>query len=147
MDKCRLYRKAAVIFRQRLKTAAARATRVRSSARRVRHNNEPLRLALQALEKIKHEIKVSEIWGNQQNKIYYLVQNNLIDCQVKSLFLLFLDTSLVFENRIWFDTPLWMFARSFNLYADPRSTLFVSGQGHSSRPLAYGLRRHDFLLE
>ncbi|CAB3229858.1 unnamed protein product [Arctia plantaginis] len=53
----RLYRKAAVIFRQRLKAAAARALRVRTSARRGRHNNEPLRLALHALDKIKHEIK------------------------------------------------------------------------------------------
>ncbi|XP_059056010.1 protein Cep89 homolog [Achroia grisella] len=54
----RLYRKAAVIFRQRVKTATARATRVRRSARKSRTANEPLRLALDALERIKHEIKV-----------------------------------------------------------------------------------------
>ncbi|XP_075985332.1 centrosomal protein 89kDa [Anticarsia gemmatalis] len=56
----RLYRKAAVIFRQRLKAASARATRVRTSARRHKQqqNNEPLRQALQALNSIKQEIKL-----------------------------------------------------------------------------------------
>ncbi|KAF9423411.1 hypothetical protein HW555_001220 [Spodoptera exigua] len=55
----RLYRKAAVIFRQRLKSATARMTRVRSSARRTKNNNnEPLRQAMAALDKIKQEIKV-----------------------------------------------------------------------------------------
>ncbi|KAM3956827.1 LOW QUALITY PROTEIN: centrosomal protein 89kDa [Aphomia sociella] len=54
----RLYRKAAVIFRQRVKAATARATRVRRSARKARTSNEPLRLALDALERIKREIKV-----------------------------------------------------------------------------------------
>ncbi|CAH1640601.1 unnamed protein product [Spodoptera littoralis] len=54
----RLYRKAAVIFRQRLKSAAARVNRVRSSARRNKNNNsEPLRQAMAALDKIKQEIK------------------------------------------------------------------------------------------
>ncbi|KAJ8710030.1 hypothetical protein PYW07_009396 [Mythimna separata] len=53
----RLYRKAAVIFRQRLKSATARVTRARTSARRAKNNNEPLRQAMTALEKIKHEIK------------------------------------------------------------------------------------------
>ncbi|KAJ8710845.1 hypothetical protein PYW08_009360 [Mythimna loreyi] len=53
----RLYRKAAVIFRQRLKSATARMSRVRSSARRAKNNNEPLRHAMTALDKIKHEIK------------------------------------------------------------------------------------------
>ncbi|CAH0596906.1 unnamed protein product [Chrysodeixis includens] len=53
----RLYRKAAVIFRQRLRSATARMTRVRTSARRSKHNSEPLRQAMQALDKIKHEIK------------------------------------------------------------------------------------------
>lgn len=52
----RLYRKAAVIFRQRWKTALARATR-RSTVRRHKQHNEPLRQALQALENIKREIK------------------------------------------------------------------------------------------
>ena len=54
----RLYRKAAVIFRQRLKSATARMTRVRTSARRAKNNSEPLRQAMTALDKIKHEIKV-----------------------------------------------------------------------------------------
>ncbi|XP_026750551.2 protein Cep89 homolog isoform X2 [Galleria mellonella] len=54
----RLYRKAAVIFRQRVKAATARATRVRRSVRKARTANEPLRLALEALERIKREIKV-----------------------------------------------------------------------------------------
>ncbi|XP_063833953.1 protein Cep89 homolog [Ostrinia nubilalis] len=54
----KLYRKAAVIFRQRVKMAAARATKVRRSARNARSANEPLRQALEALEKIKREIKV-----------------------------------------------------------------------------------------
>ncbi|KAL0812068.1 hypothetical protein ABMA28_009458 [Loxostege sticticalis] len=54
----KLYRKAAVIFRQRVKAAAARAHKVRRSARKARTNNEPLRQALDALERIKREIKV-----------------------------------------------------------------------------------------
>ncbi|PZC72248.1 hypothetical protein B5X24_HaOG211661 [Helicoverpa armigera] len=53
----RLYRKAAVIFRQRLKSASARVTRARTSARRNKNNTEPLRQAMTALDRIKHEIK------------------------------------------------------------------------------------------
>ncbi|XP_047035751.1 protein Cep89 homolog [Helicoverpa zea] len=53
----RLYRKAAVIFRQRLKSASARVTRARTSARRNKNNSEPLRQAMTALDRIKHEIK------------------------------------------------------------------------------------------
>ncbi|CAH0717938.1 unnamed protein product, partial [Brenthis ino] len=50
----RLYRKAAVVFRHRARSAAARATR----ARRKKTQNEPLRKALEALERIKMEIKI-----------------------------------------------------------------------------------------
>ncbi|XP_026728125.1 protein Cep89 homolog [Trichoplusia ni] len=53
----RLYRKAAVIFRHRLRSATSRVSRARSSARRARHAGEPLRQAMAALDKIKHEIK------------------------------------------------------------------------------------------
>ncbi|KAJ2940868.1 hypothetical protein O0L34_g10128 [Tuta absoluta] len=52
----RLYRKAAVIFRARAQAAKARVTRVRRSTRA--GNSEPLKHALQALDKIKGEIKV-----------------------------------------------------------------------------------------
>ncbi|RVE46944.1 hypothetical protein evm_008423, partial [Chilo suppressalis] len=54
----RLYRKAAVIFRQRVKAATARVTRARRSVRRARSNAEPLKQALDAVERIKKEIKV-----------------------------------------------------------------------------------------
>nr|XP_037873898.1 protein Cep89 homolog isoform X2 [Bombyx mori] len=54
----RLYRKAAVIFRQRLKATTARFSKARNSARRSRTNNEPLKRALMALDKIKQEIKL-----------------------------------------------------------------------------------------
>ncbi|CAK1591244.1 unnamed protein product [Parnassius mnemosyne] len=53
----KLYRRAAVIFRHRARTAAATATRVRRSVRTKRTNNEPLRHALYALDRIKNEIK------------------------------------------------------------------------------------------
>ncbi|XP_069355734.1 protein Cep89 homolog isoform X2 [Maniola hyperantus] len=52
----RLYRKAAVVFRHRARAAAARATRARRSKKI--QNTEPLRKALDALERIKSEIKV-----------------------------------------------------------------------------------------
>ncbi|XP_023937189.1 centrosomal protein of 89 kDa isoform X2 [Bicyclus anynana] len=51
----RLYRKAAVVFRHRARAAAARATRARRSKKI--QNNEPLCKALDALERIKLEIK------------------------------------------------------------------------------------------
>ncbi|XP_072948033.1 uncharacterized protein Cep89 isoform X2 [Epargyreus clarus] len=51
----KLYRKAAVVFRQRARAATARATRAR--CKRSSASNEPLRRALDALEKIKLEIK------------------------------------------------------------------------------------------
>ncbi|XP_073962477.1 uncharacterized protein isoform X1 [Choristoneura fumiferana] len=51
----RLYRKAAVIFRQRMRAAAARAQRVRRSVKT--QNAEPLKRALDTLERIKREIK------------------------------------------------------------------------------------------
>ncbi|XP_068625129.1 centrosomal protein of 89 kDa [Battus philenor] len=54
----RLYRRAAVIFRTRARSAAAKATRVRRSVRTKRANNEPLQHALHALDRIKNEIKV-----------------------------------------------------------------------------------------
>ncbi|KAG6451492.1 hypothetical protein O3G_MSEX007188 [Manduca sexta] len=50
----RLYRKAAVIFRQRLKSRSARHSRVRSAAA----HPAPLAHALHALHRIKHEIKM-----------------------------------------------------------------------------------------
>ncbi|OWR40886.1 hypothetical protein KGM_212232 [Danaus plexippus plexippus] len=51
----RLYRKAAVVFRHRARSAAARANRVRRKQKQ--SSNEPLKRALEALEKIKLEIK------------------------------------------------------------------------------------------
>ncbi|CAH2231734.1 jg14314 [Pararge aegeria aegeria] len=51
----RLYRKAAVVFRHRARAASARATRARRSKRI--QNSEPLCKALEALERIKLEIK------------------------------------------------------------------------------------------
>ncbi|XP_041970934.1 centrosomal protein of 89 kDa [Aricia agestis] len=51
----KLYRKAAVVFRQRARSATARATRARRTQRH--HASEPLRKALYALERIKSEIK------------------------------------------------------------------------------------------
>ncbi|XP_047520527.1 protein Cep89 homolog isoform X1 [Pieris napi] len=50
----KLYRRAALVFRKRARSASARAVR----AKRVRRDNEPLKQALAALEKIKSEIKV-----------------------------------------------------------------------------------------
>ncbi|CAH2057360.1 unnamed protein product, partial [Iphiclides podalirius] len=54
----RLYRRAAVIFRQRARAASAEASRARRTARTARARREPLRHALQALDNIKQEIKV-----------------------------------------------------------------------------------------
>ncbi|CAG4939719.1 unnamed protein product [Colias eurytheme] len=52
----KLYRRAALVFRNRTRSAIARATRAKRT--RTNSNNEPLKLALAALEKIKSEIKV-----------------------------------------------------------------------------------------
>ncbi|CAG9570650.1 unnamed protein product [Danaus chrysippus] len=55
LKNARLYRKAAVVFRHRARAAAARANRVRRKQKL--SSNEPLKRALEALEKIKLEIK------------------------------------------------------------------------------------------
>ncbi|XP_038218553.1 protein Cep89 homolog [Zerene cesonia] len=52
----KLYRRAALVFRNRARSAAARATRAKRT--RTDTNSEPLKQALAALEKIKAEIKV-----------------------------------------------------------------------------------------